>query len=797
MGRPGYALARVICVRAAGVPFDHLDALGARAVAAAARHVLDRERAVDEAAEAVIAHARATFKTDDRAERAALKRLVRGRRPIGDELRARYPWLEPYALAAEGHARALSELDEALERESLRVHHAVRRNALAVLPDFAAIESEAMLTELDAIAAAEPSAPRASDRETDRSLAMYLQRVCSKGDTISRFGPSGWATVVAGDGLQIDPVPGIAARRIEVERWVVASVIAMMNADPEVRAEVCPRAHPDVVLDELPADARTLATRCDGVTPAHELGDPAALARLADAGTVIWEQEKYAVDVSPLGSLVADVTRWRPSAVRSRWLERLESLRDHAAQLGTSETTAQRREVIAGFRSALAKLGIAGRDRGRTLYAAANPISENCFREYHFELGAGAVDRLISDAAPWFDLFHDAHALAVGRAFERYRELVVAAPRRNGRLLYADLLAFGKARRVEIDNDHALLEAARDVFGDVGRALDGAFANRADAPEWEITAEDCHVLRRQYDLPELQEFAWPQADVQIAATSPADVAAGRYQWVVAELHHALSQLQHALYWSCPDQQALRDAMVASVEGRPFAVRGALGEQPVHNAGEFRAFPNATFVGRGRPRPEWTTVRRADAEVVMDEAARDIRLRDPAGRDLGSLIRCFRTMMGMHPFFPFVREPHAPRLRLGTTVVQRQTWNVTSAELGEPRPTGLSAAFVTAIERMRRDRGIPRWVFTRARSKSFTTSDLYARDKDLKPFYVDLESTVFLDILERKLRKYGEVVFSEMLPSPDQLVWSDRDGRTVFELRTSVIPAGPRSSAART
>jgi hypothetical protein len=84
------------------------------------------------------------------------------------------------------------------------------------------------------------------------------------------------------------------------------------------------------------------------------------------------------------------------------------------------------------------------------------------------------------------------------------------------------------------------------------------------------------------------------------------------------------------------------------------------------------------------------------------------------------------MMGMHPFFPSVRAPHAPRLRLGTTVVQRQTWHVTSAELGEPRPTGLSAALVTAIERMRRDRGIPRWVFARASAKSLATADLYAR-----------------------------------------------------------------------
>jgi hypothetical protein len=194
------------------------------------------------------------------------------------------------------------------------------------------------------------------------------------------------------------------------------------------------------------------------------------------------------------------------------------------------------------------------------------------------------------------------------------------------------------------------------------------------------------------------------------------------------------------------------------------------------------------VGRGRPKPGWRTVRPADAEVIVDEAARDIRLRAPGtGEDLGSLVRSFRLLMGMHPFFPFERAPHAPRLRLGDTVVQRRTWHVTSAELGEPRPIGLSPAFLTGIERIRRDRGVARWVFARPSAGSHRTYDVLARDKDLKPVYLDLESTLFLEILERRLRKYGELVLAEMLPAPDQLVWPEQDGRVVFELRTSVVP----------
>jgi hypothetical protein len=789
----GYALAPVFCVRAAGVAFDHLDALGSPQVSAAARHLLATELAVDREADAAIAIARETITTEQRAARAAVKRLVRGRRSVTPELHAEHAWLAAYARAADEHVRATDALGAILTSESRRVHTDTRRHAVAVLPDFAAIESEPMLQELDAVALSLESEPRASDRETARSLAMYLQRVCAKGDTISRFGPSGWGRVVAGGNLTIEPQPGIAASCIEIERWVVVSAIAMINADPDVRAELCPRIHPDTRLDTLEPDARALATRCDGVTPAHELGD---LAALVASGHVIWELERFAADASPLASLIADVASWRDGPPRTRWLPRLEQLRARAASLEAAPDLAARRAVIAAVRTELGQLGVANRERGRTLYQAANPIAENCYRESGFALGASIVDRLVSDAAPWFDLFHDAYALAVGRSFERYRELAVAAPRHGGRLFYAELVAFASGRGVEIDSDKALIQTGLEAFAEVGRALDEQFASRADAPEWVLTPEDCHVLRRKHALPVVAEFSWPQADVQIAAASAADVEAGRYTWVVAELHHALMPLQHALYWSCPDKPAVHAAMQASVEHRPFAVRAALTEQPVHNAAEsiFAALPQATFVGRGRPKPGWRTVRPSEAEVVIDDEARDLRLRGPDGRDLGSIVRGFRTMMGMHPFFPFERAPHAPRLRLGQTVVQRQTWNITSAEVGEPRPVGVSAAFVTAIERLRRDRGVPRWVFVRPSFASLRTRDglrtldVYARDKDQKPFYVDLESVLFLDILERRLRKYGDLVLSEMLPAPDQLVWSEPAGRFVFELRTSIVPA---------
>jgi hypothetical protein len=98
---------------------------------------------------------------------------------------------------------------------------------------------------------------------------------------------------------------------------------------------------------------------------------------------------------------------------------------------------------------------------------------------------------------------------------------------------------------------------------------------------------------------------------------------------------------------------------------------------------------------------------------------------------------------------------------------------------------VSGAFVAAIERARADRGIPRWVFTRPRPDAFA-GGFRNRDKDHKPICIDLESAVSLDIFERRLRKYGVMILTEMLPSPEELVWRTPEGRFVFELRTNLV-----------
>ena len=109
------------------------------------------------------------------------------------------------------------------------------------------------------------------------------------------------------------------------------------------------------------------------------------------------------------------------------------------------------------------------------------------------------------------------------------------------------------------------------------------------------------------------------------------------------------------------------------------------------------------------------------------------------------------------------------------------------ELIPGKYTGVSHHLVLAIEKLRAERNLPRFIFIRPTEQALRRSGAEGRDKDTKPVFVDLESYLFLEIFHRWLVKAGEIEVTEMLPDPEHLFWKESDGRHSFELRTLIVP----------
>ncbi|MCA1660032.1 MAG: lantibiotic dehydratase family protein, partial [Verrucomicrobiaceae bacterium] len=520
-----YRLAPVFLVRAAGVPFDHLEKLATRRTAASAREALVRQDKPEQA-------------------RAAVESVLR------------------------------AELDEA--------RAALLASSHAVLPPYLVFGAGQFRERLSDL---KPDAPlpsrNARIRERERHLLLYLQRVCSKNDTFSRFGPSAWGRIGANAALTLEKDAPISARDHFFERWVAHVVAAALNADPESRLEIAPRLNPNGRLEKtafffaqtnerLLLDLETVEAlrRCDGNTPAHALEVPdEKLERLARLHVLRWEVETPGMQPYAFDLIVDQVRRWRDGAARARWLQRLEPLAALREKFAAAEEVAARSQIMAEARQQINALGVEHQTSSRHLYAAANPIAEECARGGEIALGSELAEQFVRDAEPWIDLWRDTYAFVASRVAAGLRRFFESAPRQNDSLPLSAFLRHCALNGMPLTG-HGCVVLAHGAFREVKAAFRKRIEDRADEPELELTREDCHLVRNTFDYPRFDEYTYPSADLQISAVSLGAIARGDYEWVLAELHPPAALMHHCFFWSCPDQPVLSRALASTTFGQP-------------------------------------------------------------------------------------------------------------------------------------------------------------------------------------------------------------------------------------
>ena len=790
----------------AGAPFEPLERLAMTSTAALAREVVVRQSEFARA-KAEVEHLlqRRGHGLSEELFRAWRKAIRSGAMPPAADAPS-----SAFAICwqcAADLANAEARLKQSIEQELDVARRALLESAGQLLPPYLVFVAEALRERLAKQSAFDLAAlppRRKQDRAHERHLLLYLQRISAKNDSLSEFGPEGWGAI-AGEprALRLEPDPGVAARETFLERWTAHGAAAALNADPEVRLELSPRLHPngriegdEFVFTEtaltIPLDPRRAATilRCDGATPAHLFGDEIeTLEELATQGMVRWEVEVPALDPHAFDVLVSDVMRWRDGPVRTRWLEILQPIAALPPRFARTNEAAVRAAIMDEARQQLENLGAARTVSGRFLYSATNPIGEECFRECRFSIGEDLINEVAVDAEPWIDLWRDTYAFVASRVAAGLRALFEKAPLQNGALPLPAFMRHCEMLKMPLTGP-ALVAFAHMAFQEVKAAFRERVRDRPEEEEWELSADDCHFVRRNFQYEKFDEFTYPSADLQLEASSVEAVSGGEYRWILAELHPPVALLHHGFYWSCPDKLALRRALAATIKGFPSFHFGffAADFTAATAVRQFDAIPEQmSFVASQRGDPRWRVIPPAEVEVFVDEKSGDIGLRARGSREyLGSFARAWVIPLGFHPFH-FGRAPHMPRLRCGRIIVQRRSWTVTLEELGAGNYTGVSRDLLLAVERLRAGKGWPRHIYIRPSEQALRRSGAEGRDKDTKPVYIDLESYLFLEIFHRWLTKAGELEVSEMLPAPNNLLWREPDGRRSFELRTQIVP----------
>ena len=175
---------------------------------------------------------------------------------------------------------------------------------------------------------------------------------------------------------------------------------------------------------------------------------------------------------------------------------------------------------------------------------------------------------------------------------------------------------------------------------------------------------------------------------------------------------------------------------------------------------------------------------SDLVVEKSDLGLVVRTRDGAKRF--HITEFFQILIGYTCVKRFSMLPpatHTPRITIDQFVQSREQWCFPCADVPFAGLRSTEERFIGA-RRWIRDHGIPRWAFV---SVPF----------EVKPFYVDFESPLSVDVLAKVLRRGAKadsavpVTVSEMLPTPGQCWLTDAQGnRYVSELRVIAVNPEP-------
>jgi hypothetical protein len=742
-----WTLLPALVVRSTGFPWETIERLAHRRSARAADSLLDL---CDEAD-----RLRAELPAGLRLTRGQLARL-RSHRPLPPGCPAPADWLRRWNTVTEAIAAARERLSAAAAEDE--------REAAA---SFAALVADPRF--LDAVACSGPGVfrdivkGRLASARLRRQVASYAQRLATKCETMSFFGPINHGVIQAG--LKASAVLSwqghqeCAARRAYLSAWAFDQVQAEVLADSRLLSALVPRRKTFASVPAGDTASATLADHADGSRTLAEIsarcgltpGEAARVLTVAvDRGFLTHDLMPPATEIDPVG--------WLSRQLGARMGEPGKRLEDVIGLLERYPA------ADAAAKLALqAELGHAGQpaataaDRPK-FYNDRLPVTEAAVGTLDLQIG-GELARDLAEAVPAvLDLL--AHVAM------RTRRLT------NGNL--ARTLGPGRFPFTSVLCTCGGLPVAHDSWlrDNIARALASAGAPAGPA----TTEVDLAGLLPTPPPPELPVLC--SVDVMVATAVLAGYRSGCTPLVIGDFHDAPLLTPWALQFH-PDAAAVladRDRQIRHALGGHQAVsvvaRRTTGLPPLR-------FPGPVVeIG---PVDEPAERIPLDRLYVLSDGERAcLRARCHDGE---LFLHNGELDTGVHTAFalPRVRPPmlpdtcYLPRLRYGGVVLARSRWRLMPGPLSDAPDWSDSLA----LRRSLRSAGVPARFFAKA-------------SHERKPIYVDTDSPLLMEGLLRLARDAQTLYASELLPGPGQMWLRDGALRFAAELRCVYLrSAGPR------
>jgi hypothetical protein len=656
-------------------------------------------------------------------------------------------------------------------------------------------------------------------RQHEELVATYLQRYCLKNDTIGFFGPVGWARLEeGGEALDVRPGPSILAERtVYFEVWGMDAFAEKLNKNKALRPWIAPRRLPYLHVEGnslllpmarpmrlSPAQAAALKA-CDGKQTALEI--VAALMR-DFPNEIRTEAEGYGLleffdnrksilwnfivptGLNPEKSCRQMIERIGDEQLRREALDELDGLeRGRAAVARAAGNPEELERALAELDESFTNITAASSTRAAgKMYAARTLVYEDCRRDIDVEIGP----KILEELGPPLSLLLTSTRWYTHRVAEDYKKIFME--------VYEELARQTGSRVVDASTFWYRVSPIIYAKETVGTKILPEFQQRWE----EILNVPEGQNRVHYTTEELRErvessFAAPGAgwstgryhspDVMIAAPSVDAIRDGDFELVMGELHLGTNTLRGSLFVAQhPHQEEIFEA--ARLDLGEDSIRVA----PPKNWPGWTARTTPTLFPPQNYRLMVTHDSCCEAEsralpigsLVVEEEGGElfVRTRDGHARFVG--IEAFADAFSgqsVNYFKPLRPRKHRPRITVDKLVIARESWAFSSDEFTFAYEKDDAERFLAA-RRWAAEQNMPRFVFVKS-------------PVEVKPFYVDFDSPIYVDIFAKVVRRTKDsehaeslITISEMHPTHEQTWLPDAEGqRFTCEFRmVAVDPA---------
>lgn len=804
-----WALWRLSALRGAGFPVDEVFKLASKEYANAADRVLRAEGVLQQTRDAAlqyIDHAldvlRQNQEWDNREQR---DRLIKAKHLLHQKKFDRLV-----------NAAYLSQsIEEAVSSSYLEYKHAwqtLRQIALATqlqvsqsIYDIAHTERfrEAVIwqnrqaIERSITSLQKPSASSShKQRRNEELIAMYLQRYCTKSDVIGFFGPVGWAkfynqqkSIVAQPGPNL-----LKSRSVYFEAWGIIELAQTLAKNNSLLPWFAPYRAPFVYLDgttlllpfqepiQLSPEQAAVLTECDGNQTAkliaqkliqnsstkfqHEEEIYEQLERLRQRELVTWTLE---IPVQPDTELLLrlQLERIEEEVLRRPALDMLDELEKARTIVAQSAGKAEElHQALHNLDETFTRITGASATRlAGEMYAARTLVYEDCLRDIRVELGTELLSSLkdplslLLTSGRWFTF--EVAEIARSEFYQAYRELTQFT---NSKTINATLF-LARIQPLFVDKTSRPFDGALPAFQQRWADI---LSLPADQHHVHYTSKNLYEkVMAAFDMPRRTHWSFTRyhsPDIMIAAESVEAIQQGKYQLILGEIHLGFNTLKQTCYLSQhphPEEflqsldQDTPEPQLILIPPRYFPNLTARTLFPFIAPKDFRLIiTNDAF---STEKSHAFTI----GELVVEEIDKQLVVRTRDGKFSFDLMEVVADLMGSampDPFKLLLPINHLPRISIDRLVVCRETWQFDASDMPFIQMKDTTEQFVAA-RRWRYVHGIPRFVFIKLASER-------------KPFYVDFDSPIYLDIFMRSIQRetkcspsQSSIVITEMLPEP--------------------------------